>query len=269
MCRDHLIGMFGGGGKRRFLAGAICALAVSGCGSSDPVGYQRADAVRGGQLFDIWWLVRGVADTTAPTQTNPAYATTRGTRTGSATWRCRECHGVDYRGKDGIYASGTHSTGAPGLLDAAQDKPEEVFSVVHDGVAGTAMVAQSAHLSDTDIWDLVKFIREGVVDLTPYIDATTSKSTGDAAAGKSLYDAECARCHGPDGKALNFRTAAMPEYVGTVAASDPWGLQHRVRFSVVGKKTPAGEEMPAFLHKHWTMNDVANVLAYAQTLPSQ
>ena len=69
------------------------------------------DLVRGGQLYDTWWKVAGVKDTTPPAGNNPDYARTTGTQQGPATWRCKECHGWDYRGRDGAYQSGIRHGG--------------------------------------------------------------------------------------------------------------------------------------------------------------
>src|SRR3990172_16524 len=50
---------------------------------------------RGGQLYDEWW---GVLGTEAPVEDQPLWVTqTTNTRSGGETWRCKECHGWDYR----------------------------------------------------------------------------------------------------------------------------------------------------------------------------
>ena len=55
----------------------------------------RGDAVRGGALYDKWWVVSEGAE--APTGNHPLRATrpdaTSNPRTGSTTWRCKERHG--------------------------------------------------------------------------------------------------------------------------------------------------------------------------------
>ncbi len=52
---------------------------------------------RGGQLYDKWWAV---IEADAPKTTHPAYPAA-GKKKGSTTWRCKECHGWDYKGRDG------------------------------------------------------------------------------------------------------------------------------------------------------------------------
>ena len=49
---------------------------------------------------------------------------TTNTRTGAATWRCKECHGWDYMGVDGQYGHGPHKTGFPGILDTPMSQSD-------------------------------------------------------------------------------------------------------------------------------------------------
>jgi mono/diheme cytochrome c family protein len=69
---------------------------------------------------------------------------------------CGRCHGPDGRG-DGTAASAP----VPDLTDAQWDygsSDGEIFSVIHDGVSAD-MDGYAARLSDTDIWNLVNFVR--------------------------------------------------------------------------------------------------------------
>src|SRR5207237_6540144 len=119
----------GGSGRRSGGAhmknGFVCAAAAvlgfllsTACGktyASDTTPYQRADLTRGGRLFDNWMKEKGVTTTAI----NPGYLRTQGTsKSVTATWRCAECHGWDYRGVDGVNAKGSHFTGVQGLLVA-------------------------------------------------------------------------------------------------------------------------------------------------------
>ncbi|MCP3904086.1 MAG: hypothetical protein GY715_10675, partial [Planctomycetes bacterium] len=78
------------------LVGTFTAPAPGGAGDG------LVDGVRGGQLWDKWWVVTGAAE---PVGDHPLYPPA-GTQTGSTTWRCKECHGWDYKGVDGAYSSG-------------------------------------------------------------------------------------------------------------------------------------------------------------------
>jgi thiosulfate dehydrogenase len=71
----------------------------------------------GGLLYDNWWAVTGADE---PATDQPLWKTqTTNTRTGADTWRCKECHGWDYKGVEGAYGSGSHKTGFKGILASA------------------------------------------------------------------------------------------------------------------------------------------------------
>jgi hypothetical protein len=65
----------------------------------------------GGRIYDNWWEA---LDRKEPKGTHPSYPQA-GKQAGSATWRCKECHGWDYRGDRGNYGTGSHFTGIPGI----------------------------------------------------------------------------------------------------------------------------------------------------------
>ncbi|MBI4339061.1 MAG: c-type cytochrome [Chloroflexi bacterium] len=88
----------------------------------------------------------------------------------------------------------------------------------------------------------------------------------DLANGQTRFSRTCASCHGDDGKKINFATPAAPEYVGTLASGNPWEFAHK---ALNGQPGPDGADMPATITRGWTMKDVMDVLAYAQTLPAQ
>lgn len=247
----------------------IGAMFYLGCTSGREKGspLDNADLVRGGQLYDKWWKVSGVLDPNEPTTDNPGYALTQGTQTGSDTWRCKECHGWDYKGSDGAYKQGSsHYTGVMGLMHASEeDAPEELFEAIGEGVSGMAMSSYSPHLSDQDIWDIVKFIKEGIIDEAQYIDYLTKKPIGaNTSNGQTLFNSVCASCHGYDGKQINVaHEPGETEYVGTVANENPWEVMHKIRFGM------AGTPMPSAIKNGWSIQDVVDVLGYAQTLPVQ
>ncbi|MFQ6016410.1 MAG: c-type cytochrome [Anaerolineae bacterium] len=223
-------------------------------------GSSAASMARGGRLYDKWWKV---IDAEAPTTDHPLWALqTTNTRSGSATWRCKECHGWDYKGKDGAYGSGSHYTGFVGVWDAAQTKSAEELAAILKG-STNADHDFSSVLDDTSITDLANFLKEGLVDNAQYIDYSTKKPIGgDASHGEELFSGLCAACHGDDGTEINFKTPEEPEYVGTVASGNPWEFLHKVRAG------QPGTAMPAAIEGDWSMQDVVDVLAYAQSLPT-
>jgi mono/diheme cytochrome c family protein len=82
-------------------------------------------------------------------------------------------------------------------------------------VEGDKMPNYSQYLTDAQIWDMVKFMKEGMLDVSMLYDATytgtypTGKPSfknvgkdGDAAKGTAFYSVNCKTCHGTDGKKI-------------------------------------------------------------------
>jgi mono/diheme cytochrome c family protein len=120
----------------------------------------------------------------------------------------------------------------------------------------------SGQLGEAQVSMLVTFIQSGVVDVSPYIDAD-KKVTGDSQRGAGLFGGSCVRCHGADGTAINFHDPSEPEYVGTVASGNPWEAFHKIAFG------QPGTDMPAGLNFGWTLDDIADLIAHLQSLPTE
>lgn len=212
----------------------------------------------GGQLYDQWWAVVG-AD--APEEDHPLWSTqSTNERSGADTWRCKECHGWDYLGVDGAYGSGSHATGFAGVLSSAalsseellawldgQTNPDHDFSAVMEGYALEA---------------LVTFMQQEMMDVTAFVNDDKTVN-GDPASGRELFNGTCAACHGTDGKKINFGGADDPEYVGTLAADNPWEFFHKASFGQPGAPMPVGHGLG------WSMEDIADLASFAQTLPTE
>ncbi|MFQ5854298.1 MAG: c-type cytochrome [Anaerolineae bacterium] len=228
-----------------------------------PVVELIGDPIRGGVLYDKWWKVLGLDE---PTEDHPLWATqTTNTRSGSATWRCKECHGWDYLGKDGAYGSGSHLTGFVGVYDAAQIQTVEEYAAALKGATSPDHDFSSV-LDEGAINDLATFLKEGLIDVREYIDyEAEAPKSADQEHGKELFNGLCVACHGPDGTTLNFGSPEEPEYVGTVASENPQEFLHKDRFGQPGSEPP----MPATIELGWSIQDVLDVLAYAQTLPTE
>jgi thiosulfate dehydrogenase len=213
----------------------------------------------GGTLYDKWWSVLAVD---APADDNPLWASqSTNERAGGDTWRCKECHGWDYKGSDGAYGSGSHFTGFPGIWDA-QGRADELLVAMLEGETDPDHDF-SAYLGDEELQALAAFINEGLDDYTPLIDADKKAVDGDAVQGGELFAATCSVCHGADGTTLNFGSDDEPEYVGTIAVDNPWEFFHKVR---VGQP---GTGMPSAIANGWSLEDVLNILSFAQTLQSE
>lgn len=215
---------------------------------------------RGAALYDKWYAVLGVEP---PPGNMPLWSRQQtNTSSGADTWRCITCHGWDYQGKDGAYGSGSHYTGFPGVYQAAQIMTEDEI-VAHLKGRRDPAHDYSAYLDEASLRDLAKFIKNGLIDDNQYIDLQTlSVKQGDKAHGQTLYDQECARCHGADGTQIKFRFEGMDAYLGTLAKLDPWRFLHKTRFGTPGTEMVIGYELG------WTPQDGRDVLLYAQTLPT-
>jgi len=265
--------------------GLLLALVLVGCGPQEaaPTAVPElteagptsppepaGDPIRGGLLYDTWWVVlasegemaeheEGVAQ--GPKTDHPLWATqTTNTRTGADTWRCKECHGWDYQGAEGAYGSGSHLTGFPGVWSAASLAVEELTAWLTGGQNPDHDF--SPYLNEAQVAAVVAFLREETFDSAAYINPDGSVN-GDAARGKVKFEKTCAACHGIDGMEMNFGSPEEPEFVGTVAFDNPWEFLHKDAFGHPGAPMPAG------LALGYTLEDLANLLAYAQTLPTK
>ena len=249
---------------RTFLMACVALasfLAVGGLALAAPAS-DPATLAKGGQLYDNWWKTAGVA---APTGDQPLWSTqTTNTRTGLDTWRCKECHGWDYKGKDGAYGSGSHKTGFVGVVDASKSKTPEQIAAILKGSSNPKHNFSPA-LDDASINALAAFVKDGVVqDLTQYVDYATKKGKeANVVRGKQMYTDKCAACHGADGKTLNFGSKEKPEWVGTIAVDNPQEFMHKATFGQPATAMPAGVQLG------WSAGDVVDVLAHAQTLPAK
>lgn len=243
------------------LTGVLALVQVACDSSTKPKHYaeenwSQANIVQGGRLYDKWWEV---TETTAPTSDfDPIWSTqSTNARTGSATWRCKECHGWDYVGKDGRYSSGSHYTGFAGVWAARTQSKATVFDAIKDQGGDHDL---SGVLSDSDVLNLTKFIIDGLIDMSLYIDSS-GIATGVAANGQSLFTANCASCHGADGKTIDFDSATGVQGVGWLSNDNPQETLHKIRWGA-----PDGM-MPSMVGAGLTDQQMADILAYAQTLP--
>lgn len=213
----------------------------------------------GGRLYDKWWSEAGVDEPSGDQALWSSQSTN--TRSGTDTWRCKECHGWDYQGAAGAYGSGSHFTGFPGILDAAMNSPADLLAII-DGSANSDH--DFSAMGEESLGSLAVFMSEALVDVSPYIDPDTKAAVGgDTAKGAELYANTCAVCHGEDGRAINFHDEEEPEYVGNIALDNPWEFIHKVRAG------QPGTAMPSAMDAGWSLQDVVDVLAHSQTLPTE
>ena len=215
------------------------------------------DPIRGGLLYNDW--MNGLR-VDVPATDQPLWATqSTNTRTGKDTWRCKECHGWDYLGKDGAYGSGSHATGFIGLMQVVGTDPYEILAALKG--ATNPDHDFSAVMDDQALTDMALFLSEDVIDSASFIDTDKMAVGGNLENGKAIYDKNCASCHGADGTVINFGDAAAPMYVGPKSLDNPWEVVHKARYGIP-------EEMPALAAVTNEIQEYIDLLAYAQTLPA-
>lgn len=222
-----------------------------------PSEYLDADVVRGGRLYDRWWEILGLA---APTGRHPLYPASS-LQNGSTTYRCKECHGWDYKGKDGAYGSGSRFTGIVGIYGTTLSA-QEIFELLK----GDPKLVPNGHamgslgLADSDLWDLTKMSLAGAINTSTAI-GPSGAFLGNTEFGGVGYTFACTSCHGDSGTALNFGSMQDPEFVGTIAFENPWEMLHRIRFGVPATPMAATELLG------WPTSFAQDIGAYTQTLP--
>lgn len=253
--------------------------AAGDIGNFSTVKYAAASLSKGGLIFDKWWET--ATNTVAPETDHPKWpAELNPNITGSSTWRCKQCHGWDYRGKDGVYADGKNYTGVKGIIPTPTTPVKyasagEVYQFLKTDVDH----AFGTILTEAEIYDATLFVmtmREDALAKKAnfdFIDQDTKKvidNLVDISNGEKLYHGDansqtpvlCASCHGADGKLIDFGTN---EFLSDVATDNPWEFIHKSRF---GDISGSGQTMPAMVDNQnslfHTPEAAADVLAYVQ-----
>lgn len=132
-------------------------------------------------------LLAGGTVTPAAAQENP-FETSVDVRMGQRLFRaqCGRCHGRD--------ATGNDETGAPDLTTGTFTNASTdggIFTVIREGIDGTAMIGISPRASDQTVWQIVSYINSLNLDPEDY------NLPGDVSAGQQVYNGNgnCASCH--------------------------------------------------------------------------
>jgi len=207
----------------------------------------------GMRLYDNWM---NVVDHDGPGTTHPAWPASNTKKKGNTTWRCKSCHGWDFKGNEGLYASGSYNTGIKGVMGAATMHPDDIHKIImddthrytHDMIPAKAMLRLS------------KALAIGLYDTKDYInDDGTVK--GDLRRGREIFQNICASCHGYDGTALDWGEEGSPAYISTEANANPWEVIAKIRHG------HPGVEMISMIA--FPMTDIASILKYVRTLPQK
>ena len=237
-----------------------------------PEEYVAADGLAGGAAYSQWYNTFGGGSGAAS-----EYDVT----VNAEFVRCKTCHAWDGVGNAASYADRTGlSTGTATRPDvssanlrgtAASSTPDELFDLIASpygrplNVAGNAHPDFTAALSNAQIWNLVKFMREewvnpndlyalsvtGAAMHWEYSAATTSwvlkkpkltfssiGTDGNAGRGNTIYTEKCGSCHGANGKTILLETNTMS--LGEFVRSKPHEAWFKVKFGNGAASMPPG-----------------------------
>lgn len=243
----------------------LSILIISGCGE-DPVTvvtvppYDIASASRGGMMFDKFWSAETGFN---QNDTNMALFNTR-----PDFFRCSHCHGWDNLGRFGGYIGRGPNNNRPNvagmnLYSIIQNKsPQELFNTLNSSVSRRDITFSflgyvpgdpndSAHkmpnygqiLTYEQMWDLVKFLKEGAIDVTKLYDASYSGTypngtasfynlgrDGSSSEGTLYYSQNCSACHGVNGTSILIGNMTA----GQFTRNYPYEVQHKVKYGQPG-----------------------------------
>ena len=213
----------------RILLLSVMLLFSFSCASNESI-EQSAQLNYGGQLYDKWFGV--MPNAKKPVSTHSAYQGDN--RKGNTTWRCKECHGWDYKGVNGAYSKGSHHSGIKGVDAYSGKSLRDIVKVITNDTHALKNI-----LGKKEINALALFVSKGQINSTAFINMKTKKVTGDKIAGGKLFNGICAGCHGNNGKKINFKEAPKEVYVGDATRSNPWETLHKIRFGHPGSAMPS------------------------------
>ncbi|HZC22380.1 MAG TPA: c-type cytochrome [Candidatus Binatia bacterium] len=166
---------------------------------------------------------------------NPFAGDVKAAKAGEYQFRinCALCHGLGAKG-------GGRGPDLTRAVKKHTHNDAEMFQVISNGIAGTAMPAngtngQGVGMTDEEIWQIITYIRSQEAK-------SSAKSAGDATHGKQLFygDANCSVCHMVEGKGGRFgpdltsvggsRTReALIESVRNPSRKLAWGLNEATK----------------------------------------
>lgn len=111
---------------------------------------------------------------------------------------CATCHGRDGRGDTPVARLlDPRPRNFADPIEMARVTIDRIYHAVKEGRPGTAMAAWEQVLTETQIGDVIDYIRT----LAPPLPASLSPHQLSLEVGRRIFDRECAECHGRDGTA--------------------------------------------------------------------
>lgn len=226
------------------LLSPLWAIGAQDQASAEPVYSDLYSIARGGRLYDNWFKEKGLKPPTKPHPAYPPAGKFRGKK--GADWRCKECHGWDYLGVEGVYGRGVHLTGFRGIRDAYRMTPKKLANILSDRFHGYG----PGTLNAADVYDLAAFVARGTFPMDHYIDRETNRGMGSVRRGREYYQTVCVGCHGIDGKGEETPP------LGKVARENPWEVMHKIL------NGQPGEDMPAL--RAFGLQPAADIVTFLQ-----
>lgn len=252
--------------------------------------FDRADGIKGGILYDKFWE----SEASYSKASDASLIAILGAS--SDFFRCKQCHGWDLLGSSGSYIGRGPRKSRPNvssidLASIAKTKsPKELFDAMKKSsgrrditynlseydpatnpTVGDQMPNYNQLLTDAEIWDIVKFLKNEALDVTQLYDATytgiypNGKATfsnvgkdGNSVKGKAYYDTNCSGCHGRSGKFLYMESMSLGQFL----RSKPNETQHKVKFGQLGSA------MGAFKTTLIEMKDLYKAVADTTMFPN-
>jgi mono/diheme cytochrome c family protein len=217
------------------LAGVGLCLVFSNLGAVAAVS-DDASIVRGGRLYDDW--AREVKSR-PPSGSHPGFVQKDSAVSPADTWRCKQCHGFDYKGVRGLV----------GIRGFQGKEASAIISVLKN-----ATHRYEGVLEEADLADLANFVSLGQIDMQAAMDQGRVSKNG-ATSVEKIFGTVCAGCHGLDGSKLRV---ILP--LGDIARRGPDQALH-----VILNGHPGGE-MPAL--RALGTDTAVKTLSFLQTLPT-
>jgi len=232
-----------------------------------PAAYLAADGLAGGAAYSQWWIKDAAGAGSAPT-----------TSVSTEFYRCKTCHAWDGLGNAASYANRTgQSTLTSGRPDVASvnlrsiiatASYQQLYDLVARAGARSIDAADNTHpdfskrLTQAQVWNLVKFMREEwvapgelydieVKGAALYVDRTQSPpkvvaptvtysnigAKGDATRGLATYGTKCAACHGSDGTHVELEGGVS---LGQFVRAKPHEAWFKIKFGQPGSGMTPG-----------------------------
>ena len=222
--------------------------------------YEKASSVTGGVMYDKFWASE--AGLTLSEENLDLF------NENADFFRCKQCHAWDGLGNKGSYIGRGANASRPNVSSlnlyemSQQMTKEELFDALKkttdrrdlsydlsqydptsNSTEGDKMPNLTQLIGDKELWNLVKFMKEDMFDVSQLYDGTYEGAyptgiasyaniglDGNATNGNTYYSTNCASCHGVDGTDISLSGKG----VGYFAREKSYELQHKTKYGQLG-----------------------------------